>query len=466
MPKKSKARPAKKPPKKKGALFSPKGMRDIFGEEYLEYQGFFEKASEVALYYGFAPIETPALEKEDVFTRTEKEGTDLIDKEMYRVKTKGADKLALRPEGTAPIMRAYIEHGWQSRPQPVMLYSYGTRFRHENPQHGRWREFRQFDIDMLGTAKSIGDAMVIKTLLVILEEAGFKNTRVQINSIGDKECRPAFVKELVAYYKKHAGAVCASCKQRIKNNPMRLLDCKELKCKPVKEGAPEPLSALCAECRSHFKEVLEYLETLKIPYEINGRLVRGLDYYTKTVFEVFGVSDADAAADEEKEGHGGESEEEGGEKSDPDPATEPLALGSGGRYDNLAKDLGNKKDVAAVGGSIGVDRVIMSAQRKRLQPRIIKKPKVYFIQLGFEAKLRSLAVIDILRKSRVPTKQALSKDGLSVQLRQAEKLEIPYVIIFGQKEALEESVIVRNMRTRSQETIKVKKLQEHLKKLK
>lgn len=456
----------------KESATSPKGMRDIFGDIYFDYQGFFEKASEVALYYGFKPIETPILEKEDVFTRTQGEGTDLIDKEMYTLRTKGGDKLAMRPEGTAPIMRAYIENGMQAMPQPVMFYHYGPFFRHERPQHGRLRELRQFGIEMLGTPKSIADAVVIKTMVVILEEAGFKNIIVHVNSIGDKECRGAFVRELTNYYKKHIGDLCTHCKTRIKTNPMRLLDCKDEKCIPIKEGAPTPVDFLCTECRKHFKEVLEYLEALEIPYQINPHLVRGLDYYTKTVFEIFDLdSVADDEPEEEKDAEADEKDEKDTEKAKKKekaatPKKEPLALASGGRYDNLAKALGSRKDVPAVGGGIGVDRLIMSPSHKSLHPRVVKKPKVYFIQLGFEAKLKSLAVIDILRKAHVPMQQALSKDGLGVQLGQAEKLQIPFTIIFGQKEAMENSVIVRNMSNRSQETVKIDALPEYLKKIK
>jgi len=449
---------------KKAAYSSPKGMHDILGEKYFDYQGIFEKASEIALYYGFKPIETPILEKIDVFTKTQGEGTDLIDKEMYTLRTKGGDKLALRPEGTAPIMRAYIEHGMQTRPQPVMLYHYGPFFRHESPQYGRLRELRQFGLEMLGTQKSIADAIVIKTMVVILEEAGLKDIVVQINSIGDKECRSGFIKELTSYYKKHLDELCSHCRHRIKTNPMRLLDCKDKKCEPFKSEAPTPVGHLCGECRKHFKEVLEYLEALEMPYEINNHLVRGLDYYTKTVFEIFDMQGT--SGEPANEDNTVSDEKNSTNKTDDKEVRDPIAIASGGRYDYLAKALGSRKDVPSVGGGIGIDRIIMLEHHKRIHPRVVKKPKVYFIQLGFEAKLKSLAVIDILRKARLPIAQSLSKDGLGVQLGQAEKLEIPYTMIFGQKEAMEDSVIIRDMKTRSQETVKIENLSDHLKKLK
>lgn len=433
-----------KPKKNKSEdIASPKGMRDILDKEYYAYQGFFEKASEVATYYGFRPIETPILERDAVFTSSLGIGTDIRDKEIYSLRTKGGDILVMRPEGTAGIMRAYLQNGMQTLPQPVALYYYGPYFRHENPQRGRLRELRQFGLEMIGTQKSIADVLIIRAITLILEEAGFKNLSVEINSIGDKECRGAYVRELTTYYKKHIAVLCSDCKERIKTNPLRLLDCKDTQCQDIKTNAPVPLDSLCNECRKHFKEVIEHLEEVKIPYRINHNLVRGLDYYTRTVFEIIDLASVN---------------EEG--------VPDGLSLAGGGRYDCLAKALGSRKEVFGVGGSIGVDRVIMSPSHKPLDPRIVKKPKAYFIQLGFEAKLKSLAIIEILRKLHVPIAQSLSKDSLSQQLAVAERSGAPYAIIFGQKEAIDSTVIVRNMKTRSQETVKIAALPEFVKHIK
>jgi len=421
-------------------FLSPKGMRDIMNEEYYNFQGFFEKAQEVAVYYGFKPIETPILEHKEVFTRGIGEGTDIIDKEMYTLKTKGGDNLALRPEHTAPLIRAYIQHGMQTIPQPVMLYQYGPSFRHDNPQRGRYRQLYQFDLDSLGSDKSIMDAFVIKAGMSILEEAGANNLSIEINSIGDKECRSGYIKELINYYKKHINNLSSIDRERLKTNPLRILDSKDPKTKEINENAPDSVSFLCPSCKKHFKEVLEYLEEMGIQYNINKNLVRGLSYYTRTVFEVI--------------------EEKGSEDGT------PFAIAGGGRYDYLAKQLGNKKDIPAVGFSIGVDRVVESSWYKKLSPRILKKPKIYFIQLGNEAKLKSLNIIEILRKAHIPIAQSLSKDSLGAQLAIAEKLAIPYALIFGQKEALDGTVIVRNMSNRSQETVKLTKLLEYLKEIK
>ncbi|HET8575426.1 MAG TPA: histidine--tRNA ligase [Candidatus Paceibacterota bacterium] len=447
---------------KKEVPTTVKGMRDIYGDDYYRLEGFMEKASEIAMYYGFTPIETPILENIEVFTSGVGEGTDIVDKEMYELKTKGGHHLVLRPEGTAAIMRSYIENGMQSWPHPVMLYYKGPLFRHESPQRGRYRQFYTFGLEALGSSKSIMDATIIHTTVTILHEAGIKNLCVEINSIGSKESREKYTKELISYYRKHLNEMPPDAQKRLKKNPLRLLDSKDLRMQVLNQNAPDPLGSLLPADRQHFKEVLEYLEMLEIPYRINNHLVRGLDYYSRTVFEVFDEDDSETASDttEEKES----AESKGKETSE---SREPkIALAAGGRYDYLADSLGHKKSVPGVGAGIGVDRILGLEAAKKLTPRIVKKPKVFFIQLGFEAKLKSLKIIEILRKAKIPIMQTLNKDSLSAQLGLAEKLEIPYTIIFGQKECMEDNVLVRNMQNHSQDTIKIENLREHLKTLK
>ena len=427
---------------KKEVPTSLKGMSDVMDETYYAYQGLFEKAQEIAVYYGFKPIETPVLEREEVFVSAIGEGTDVVDKEIYSFRSKGGERLAMRPEYTAATMRAYIEHGMQNLPQPVLLYSYGPVFRHENPQKGRMRQFRQFNLEILGTPKSIADALIIRTLTTILEEFGFKDLIVDINSMGDKETRPAFIKELTNYYKKHLESLCKDCHERIKTNPLRLLDCKVPGCQPFKDNAPSSLSYLSNDARSHFKEVLQYLEEMGIAYRVNNSLVRGLDYYSRTVFEVI-RTDVDETGKERE-----------------------ITITGGGRYDYLAKMMGSKKDIPGVGTGLGIERMMMFPECKTLAPRIMKTPKVYFIQLGFEAKLKSLCIMETLRKNRIPVYQSISKDSLGTQLAQAEKMEVPYCIIFGQKEAMDNTVIVRHMSTRSQDTVKIDALSDYIKHLK
>jgi len=441
----------------KNFLQAPRGMRDLIGDDFYNNQGFFEKAQEVCEYYGFTPIRTPIMEHEEVFMKGVGDGTDIVEKEIYTVKTKGGDRLALRPEGTAPVMRAYIEHGMQNRPQPVRFYYAGPTFRHDKPQKGRYREFDQFCIETIGSPKSIVDAMTIKIALIILKEAGINDVKVKLNSIGDADSRKDYLKELVNYYKKFVNKLSPTDRERLKTNPMRILDSKDEKIADLNAAAPQSIAHLNAASKKHFKEVIEYLNEMQIDYELDHTLVRGLDYYTHTVFEFFTeqVAPVEAPA-------------EGTSATTSSAHTEPprrLALGGGGRYDYLSKAMGYKKAIPGVGFGLGVDR-ILEASGKKMIPKVKKKEKIYFIQLGNEAKMKSMNIIEILREARIGVTHALAKDSLGSQLAIAEKLGLPYTIIFGQKEALENCVIVRDMENRSQKTVAIPKLAEYLKKLK
>ncbi len=427
-------------------LQTVKGFRDILGSEYFREKGALEKAEDVATYYGFSPLQVPMVEHTSVYERGVGAETDIVQKELFTMTTKGGDKISMRPEFTAGVMRAYIENGWGSMPQPVMIYNYGSIFRHDKPQKGRYREFKQFNLEMLGTDKAIADAMIIKTSVAILEEIGIENVNVQINSVGDKESRKKFIKDLTTYYKKFNSKLCVNCKDRLKNSPLRLLDCKEEICGSFKKDAPKPINSLNPESKRHFKEVLEYLEGTKVTYSINHALVRGLDYYSHTVFEIektFSETDNNGKVTEKT-----------------------LSICGGGRYDYLGKTMGSKKDVPAVGVALGIDRILLMPGTENVQAKLQKKPKIFFVQIGLEAKLHSLTIVEMLRKSHIPMSQSLSKDSLGVQLGMAERLEVPYVLIFGQKEAMENVVIVRNMKSHSQETIKIDEVVEYIKKLK
>jgi histidyl-tRNA synthetase len=284
--------------------------------------------------------------------------------------------------------------------------------------------------------------MIIKTAMTIIEEVGVQGTTLKINSMGDKESRKKYEKDLVNFYKKNASKICKTCRERLKANPLRLLDCKEEECQVLKKEAPKAMNSLNPDSKKHFKEVLEYLEALDIVYVIDHTLVRGLDYYSHTVFEfINNIVD-----------------DEGNEKE--------MSIGGGGRYDYLAKNMGYKKDVPAVGMALGVDRMLLCKGTEDIEAKIQKKAKIFFIQLGFDAKLKSIPVLEMLRKNKIPITQSLSKDSLGIQLGMAERLGMPYALIFGQKESMEKQIIVRNMNNHSQETVAIDKLVEHIKKLK
>jgi len=413
-------------------------MHDLLADEYVLYQNVFDKAEEIASYYGFKPIQTPHLENIDLFTATIGATSDIVEKQMYYVKSDGDSNLVLRPEGTAPVMRAYIEHGLHTLPQPVMLWYKGSFFRHENPQKGRFREFFQFGLEMIGEGKPIGEVLIIQIFTLAFKELGLGPVIVHINSVGDRECRGEYRKKLIAYYRKHLPTLCKDCKRRFKENPLRLLDCKETKCAEIKRNAPQSIDSLCAPCKQHFKETLEFLENNGINYYLDTKLVRGLDYYTRTVFEIF--------LDQEEGSEG-----------------QPLALAAGGRYDPLAKILG-KRDIPAVGGGIGVDRVVMVMQEKKIAPKPKRTPKVFLIQLSQSAKQKSMNTIEMFRTANIYIAQSISKDNLNSQLSLASKMKVPYVLILGQKEVLENSIMVRDMDTGAQESVPMEKVVEIIKK--
>ena len=266
---------------------SPKGIHDMLYGDIRYMEKFLDKARAVAEFYGFLPIEIPHLEHTELFSRPLGETSEVVEKQMYSFRTRGGDSLTLRPEGTASVMRAYQENGMSSWPQPVKLYYHGSFFRHENPQRGRFREFRQFGIEVLGEPDAIIDALVIKIFYLILTELGFKNILVHINSIGDKECRPTYKKELANYYKKKFNYLCKDCKIRFKDNPLRMLDCKEPSCIELRTRAPQMIEHLCDPCKAHLTSVLEFLDEGQIGYVLDNYLVRGFDYYGRTVFEIF-----------------------------------------------------------------------------------------------------------------------------------------------------------------------------------
>lgn len=419
--------------KKLESIKKVKGMHDILPKEYWATEKFVEKMKTIAEFYGFKPIQTPHLEKAELFSRTLGETTDIIEKEIYGLKTKGGDKLVLRPELTASILRAYLEHGMYTKPQPVMFYSYGSCFRHEKAQKGRRREFQQFDMEILGEKDPIAEATIIKVSLAILEEVfGLKSVTVRINSVGDIECRKTYQKELVAYYRKKAKQLCPNCLRRLKTNPLRLLDCKEEGCIKMKKDAPQIINYLCDECTKHFKELLEVLDGSKISYYLDHYLVRGLDYYSRSAFEFITEESS-------------------------------LELGGGGRYDPLSSVLG-KREVPGVGVALGISRIVELLAENDKLPIHKKTAKIFFIQLGIEAKRKSLEVLEILRKAKIPTKHSLSKNSIKGQLKAASRLNIPHALIFGQKEALEDSVIIRDMKNSSQETVPLEQLVDTLKK--
>ncbi len=417
--------------KEKVSFQTPRGMRDILPSEWPVWEKFYRTAREIAEAYNFGRITTPVMEQADLFVRGVGESTDIVEKEMYIVRTKGGDKLALRPEITAPAVRSYIQHGMHKLPQPVRLYYLEPLFRHENPQAGRYRELHQFGLEVLGGENDpVYDAQVIIATYRFLEELKLKGAMVQINSIGCRVCRPNYIRRLAEHYK--SKKICKDCERRIKTSPLRVLDCKNEVCKVVKSTAPSILDNLCSACKSHFKGVLEFLDEVSIPYILNPLLVRGLDYYSRTVFEVF-------------------------------PENGELALAGGGRYDYLAEMLGGRS-TPAVGMAAGVERLIEAATASGGLSPAKPKPKIFLVHVGEMTKRKALAIVEEFRRHGVGIAEALGKDSLSAQLERAAKIGAPLSLIFGQKEAFEENIIIRDMLTGVQEAVPLSKVIDEVKK--
>ena len=412
---------------------SPTGTHDILPQNQAYYDKIYKTVKDIVSFYDFGKIDTPILEDANLFIRSVGENTDIVEKEMFILKTKGKDYLALRPEGTAPIMRAYIENGLLSLPQPVRLWYFGPFFRYEKPQAGRFRQFNQFGIEIIGESDPIVDVQSVLIMYKVLQELGLKDLIVKINSIGDDKCRPIYRKDLIKNLRNNKDSLCEDCQKRIKTNPLRVLDCKNEKCQQVLLGAPQSIDYLCEECKKHLKDTLEYLDELKIPYLLESKLVRGLDYYTRNVFEI-------------------ESTRSG------------VVLAGGGRYDNLAKVLGGG-NISACGAAAGIERIINEMKETKNRPMLKDVPDIFFTQIGPLAKKKSLPILENLRKAGLKVGESFGKNGLKDQLGKASRLGVKVVIILGQKEAINDKILIRNMKTSKQVEVKQEEIVKELKKI-
>ncbi|OGY64211.1 MAG: histidine--tRNA ligase [Candidatus Harrisonbacteria bacterium RIFCSPLOWO2_02_FULL_41_11] len=421
-------------------LQSPKGMGDILPPDQLWWEKIRKEVQYAADRYHFGRIDTPLLERAEVFEKSLGEATDIVEKQMFVFKSRSGDRMVLRPEATAPIVRSYVQHGLSHLGLPLKLFYIGQMFRKEQPQAGRFRQFHQAGFEIISSDDDpIYDAQVIITIYRLLERLGVKDISLHINSIGCRICRPNYRKKLVEYYKDATAKLCKDCQRRLRENPLRLLDCKNDICQEYKSGAPIILNGVCSYCSKHLKSVLEYLEDSKVDYHLDNYLVRGLDYYNKTVFEFF----TDAVNKE-------------GNKFN-------FAIASGGRYDYLLEMFGARQS-SGTGGAIGIERVIEVMKASGKVPSSRKKSGVFFISVGETAKKKSLSLIESLRNSGIDIVESLGKDSLAAQLRAADKEGSDYALIFGQKEVFEESIIIRDLKSGTQEVAPLKKLVNELKK--
>jgi histidyl-tRNA synthetase len=411
-----------------------RGTYDILPEQAITFEYVVDTFSALAKQAGFGRIETPVVEDKQVFTRGVGEATDIVEKEMYVLDDRSGNQLALRPEPTAGIVRAFIQHGGKSWPQPVKLFVTGPMFRYDRPQAGRHRQFYQVGVEILGEEASSVDAQAITLANRFFKKLGLTQLVLQINSIGDAVCRQKYRKALVEYLETNSAELCETCRQRLKTNPLRVLDCKVPDCQPVLAEAPQTLNFLCKPCQAHFEGVLEYLDDLNIAYELNPRLVRGLDYYTRTVFEFFG----------RREG-------------------EQNAIGGGGRYDGLVELLGGQP-TPAVGFGLGIELIQLEMEQYGVEVKHDKEVKIFVASLGEPARLSAFRLTEQLLDAGVGAVSAVEKDGIQNQLARANRLEVPYAAIIGQKEVFDKTVILRDMTSGAQEVIPANKIVSELQK--
>ena len=413
-----------------------RGMRDILPEEYRYWDLVINKAESIIKYYGFARTEIPVLENLALYERSTGKQTDIVSKEMYTFIDRDNERVALRPEATPGLVRSYVEHGMFSLPvQPVKLYWLGNLFRREKPQAGRYRQFSQIDLEIFGEAGAVADAQVILIGYNIFKELKLE-AQVQINSIGCSLCRPGYIKKLIDYYKQRQvrNKLCPDCKKRLIKNPLRLLDCKEEPCINARAGAPQIVDHLCDECRDHFVKVLEYLDELNVVYTLNPYLVRGLDYYNRTVFEFWSEDSEQGRQD---------------------------ALGGGGRYDGLIEYLGGRP-TPACGWGLGAERIILKIKESNLPLIDIHQPNVFVAQLGEAAKRKAMIFFEELRQRGYKAAQNFVKDNLKAQLELANKLGVKLTLILGQKELMDGTILIRDMESGMQEVFDFKKVYEEL----
>lgn len=414
----------------------PRGMKDILPNEEKFWSFARGKADGIARAYGYEKIETPIVEETSLFVRAVGKQTDIVEKEMFSFEDQGGENLTLRPEATAAVARAYINHGMVNLPQPVKFFYVASMFRHERPQSGRYRQFHQFGCEIIGDQKPVIDAELIILGVRYFAELGIP-VEVAINSIGDVADRTRYKEKLVSYYRSHRSTLCENCKVRLVKNPMRLLDCKEEDCQPLREGAPQIVDFLSDENKNHFMKVLEFLDEADVSYTLNPYIVRGLDYYTKTVFEFL--------------------------PKDSSPDARQSALGGGGRYDSLIETLGGRPTPAA-GFAIGLERVILQMKEKEIAIPEPPRPIVYMAQLGEPAKRKAFGIFEELRRAGIPVAATFTKDSLKSQMEIANKLGVKYTILLGQKEVLDGTIIIRDMDAGIQEIVDVKKIATEIKK--
>lgn len=406
-----------------------KGMNDILPGDVETWQHLEKQARQVFGAFGYREIRVPVVEKTELFCRSIGETTDIVEKEMYTFSDKGGTSMTLRPEGTAPVMRAFIQHKLYAQNPVSKLYYIGPMFRHERPQKGRYRQFHQIGAEVIGVDDPKIDAQVLAMLSHYFETTKIPDVTLQINSLGCPECRPTYREALIAFLVQRLSALCADCRRRYTSNPLRVLDCKVPGCKDATVEAPAMLDNLCIGCDTHFSQVREHLEELSVDYTVNPRMVRGLDYYTKTTFEM--VTNSLGAQN---------------------------AVAAGGRYNGLISDLGGP-DLPGIGFAIGLERLVLMLGEQSIAP---PRPELFIATLGEAATKTGFAILTRLQRQGVLAEMEYTGKSLKAQLRRADKLKTRRVLILGEDELARGVVQLRYMDTSFQEEVALDELEPRL----
>jgi histidyl-tRNA synthetase len=402
-------------------IVSVRGFKDILPGEAEKWRYAEEKAREIFSSFGVQEIKVPILEKTELFRRGIGEATDIVEKEMYTFIDRGNESVTLRPEATASVIRAYLQHSLHAQDPVSKLFTIGPMFRRERPQKGRYRQFHQINVECIGVSSPFMDAEIILLLMVLLGNLGLEGLQLELNSLGCRECRPAFREAVTHFLKDRTESLCDDCLRRRDTNPLRVFDCKVEGCRQVMDRAPQVPDFLCADCREHFESVQEYLRIFDLPFEIKPRMVRGLDYYTRTAFEVTASS------------LGAQS-----------------AVAGGGRYDRLIAELGGP-DVPGIGFAIGMERLISLIPAAN--ESFVRHPDIFIAALGDVPRLWAFAICNYLRMAGIGAEMGYDEKSLKSQMKRSDKLHCSFRLILGDREIQEKKAELKDMKQGTQETI-------------
>jgi len=420
---------------KKLAINSPRGTADIYGED-IKYRDFINSAArDIFKIFNFNELITPAFEYTEVFSRSIGEETDIVQKEMYTFSDRKGRSLTLRPEGTAAVVRAFVEKKMFGPGNlPIKLFYIGNMFRYERPQKGRMREFWQLGVEALGSDNPVLDAEIIWMLNLVFKRLGFKNLTLLVNSIGCLKCRGSFIRELKKYLESKKAGLCGDCTKRLENNPLRIFDCKVPGCREIAQKGPGISEYLCGSCKTHFKDMTDTLSYLSVDFKISDSLVRGFDYYTKTVFEIIS-NDLESAQN---------------------------ALGGGGRYDNLIGQFGGP-DMPAIGFAVGIDRTIMLMKDLGIDyEEDTKNIKAYLVAIDDVSKGYMLEILKLLRESGIVCDINYTARSIKAEIKKAEKLDFNIIAFIGEDEAKNDSVTIKDLKSFKQYTISKNEIVEKI----